>query len=143
MVEGRNNKVLAESCGDVRAKQHHQPNGSLHLSPSCGLTGWEQQLPEATSTHQCSTGPIAVTPDLCIRFDKSAYSGARVHGEQCEGSVHLTHPQMPSVEPCCILSQPTRPTGAGGGLQRSEQLCRWGSLHHIKGLTVGRKVFSH
>lgn len=61
-------------------------------------------------------------------------------GSNVKGSVHLTHPsalhQTPSVEPLCILRQPTRP--AGTGVQGSERLCRWGSLHHIKGLKVGR-----
>lgn len=62
-------------------------------------------------------------------------------GSNVKGSVHLTHPsalhQTPSVEPS-LYSQTAYSAHRGGGSRGSERLCRWGSLHHIKGLKVGQ-----
>lgn len=126
-----------------RARQHHQANGHLHPTPV---------QPDWVGT----AAPRSHCAALVLRWAYSCHSPfahCRVlhvisqpilehecMGSNVKGSVHLTHPsalhQTPSVEPLCILRQPTQPTGTG--VQGSERLCRWGSLHHIKGLKVGR-----
>lgn len=101
-----------------------------HLTPTISRTRWERRLPAASSPLGRGGGPYSChcwfVRGLCITCDKSAHSGARVHGERCEG---VSAPRTPFCAPSNAqrgaslysLRQPTQPTGIGRREERGRR----------------------